>query len=161
MNFACGGRLHAKLNRRRERSNTTMAANMSIWIVHSDIERSPDRAQRPGAAHEETRPCACERALGGRLESLGLEFIRVAGPWPNTRLSGVLRFSFAPSWTLKEIHPRFLFTDSFFCVPCRYIVLSKVHTTDAARIRIVYRFVVCFSPPRGWGVKTKIRPPLF
>ena len=26
-----------------------------------------------------------------------------------------------------------------FCVPCRYIVLLKVHTTDAARIRIVTR----------------------
>ena len=56
-NFACGGRLHAKLNRRTERINRTVAANMSIWIVHSDIEDSPDRAQGPGAPHEVTLPC--------------------------------------------------------------------------------------------------------
>ena len=54
--FVCGGRPLAKLNRRTERRHRTVAANMSIWIVDSDIGGTPDRALGLDPAHEETLP---------------------------------------------------------------------------------------------------------
>jgi len=56
--FACGRRPQSKLNRRMERGHKTVAANMSIWIVDSDIGGTPDRALGPGPVHEETLPWA-------------------------------------------------------------------------------------------------------
>ena len=90
--FACGRRPHAKLNRRTERGHRTVAANMSIWIVDSDIGGPPDRALGLGPAHEEilaqhTRRLSPgpEPALGpGRLGALGPGSIRVLGLWPST-----------------------------------------------------------------------------
>ena len=56
--FACGRRPHAKLNRRTERGHRTVAANMSPWMVDSDIGGPPDRSLGPGPAHEEILPWA-------------------------------------------------------------------------------------------------------
>ena len=42
--FACGRRPDANLNRRTERGHRTVAANMTIWSVDSDMGCLPDRA---------------------------------------------------------------------------------------------------------------------
>ena len=72
-------RPHAKLDRRTERGRRTVAADMNICIVDSDIKSPPDRALSPGPAHEETLPWAWAWAWARP----GPWPFRVRGPWAN------------------------------------------------------------------------------
>ena len=56
--LACGRRPRVKLNRRTERGHKTVAANMRIWSVGSDIRGASDRTLGPGLPHEATPPWA-------------------------------------------------------------------------------------------------------
>ena len=82
--LACSRRPHVKLNRRTERGHRTVAANMSIWIVDSDIGGSLDRALGFGSGHEETL-LGLDRTGLRPLGALGPGSNRVREPWPSTR----------------------------------------------------------------------------
>ena len=77
--FARGRKPHAKLNRRTKRGRRTAAANMSIWIVNSDLRGSPDQAVGLSSGRGPGLCC-------GRLGSLDSGSIRVLEAWPNVAL---------------------------------------------------------------------------
>ena len=79
--FACGRRPHAKLKCRTERDSGTVAANMNICIVNSDMVARPIELWAL-AQHTKKFSSGPGPALGpGRLGALGPGSIRVPGPW--------------------------------------------------------------------------------
>ena len=76
-----------------------MAANLSMWIVDSDISGPLDPALGRGPAHEESF-LGLGHAVGlGPLGALGPGSIGIPGLWPSTRgeESNIQRFSFQRS----------------------------------------------------------------
>ena len=85
--FSCGRRPHAKLNRRTERGRKTVAANMGICIVDSDIGSGGPTEPWTLAQHTRRLSAGPGPALGpGRLGAMGSGSIRVPGPWPNPKI---------------------------------------------------------------------------